>query len=87
MFLSLDHVNGHGDEPRNKYGHHLGGMQLYVKLRRMKYPEGYQVLCFNCNCAKGFYGVCPHRIKGTNKEERKNDGSERPNLFEESKEV
>jgi hypothetical protein len=18
------------------------------------------VLCFNCNCAKGFYGSCPH---------------------------
>ena len=26
-----------------------------------KYPPGYQVLCHNCNLAKGFYGSCPHQ--------------------------
>lgn len=62
-FLSLDHINGHENECRNKHGHYLGGTQLYLKLKRMKYPEGFQVLCFNCNCAKGFYGVCPHQEK------------------------
>jgi hypothetical protein len=38
-----------------------GGVRFYSWLRRNNYPEGYQVLCFNCNIAKGLYGVCPHQ--------------------------
>lgn len=30
-------------------------------LRRNNYPNGFQVLCHNCNMAKGFYGKCPHQ--------------------------
>lgn len=25
-----------------------------------KYPEGFQILCMNCNWGKGIYGECPH---------------------------
>jgi hypothetical protein len=26
------------------------------------YPPDFQILCYNCNCAKGVYGYCPHQI-------------------------
>jgi hypothetical protein len=25
-----------------------------------EFPDGFQVLCHNCNLAKGYYGECPH---------------------------
>jgi len=56
-FLSIDHINGNGAEERRQG---LGGINLYIRLRARGYPPGYQVLCFNCNLAKGFYGRCPH---------------------------
>lgn len=57
-FLSLDHVNGQGNTERLKLG---GQDKVYKLLRRGLLPlENYTVLCFNCNCAKGFHGVCPH---------------------------
>lgn len=57
-FLQLDHINGGGAEHR-KSG--LMGSPLYTKLRREGFPPGYQVLCANCNFAKGHLGYCPHR--------------------------
>lgn len=36
------------------------GVALYIWLRAHNYPPGYQVLCMNCNYAKGQYGHCPH---------------------------
>ena len=33
------------------------GDWLYVN----DYPDGFQVLCHNCNMAKGIYGKCPHK--------------------------
>ena len=32
----------------------------YRWLKNHNYPEGFQVLCYNCNLPKGVYGVCPH---------------------------
>jgi hypothetical protein len=29
-------------------------------LIREKLPDGFRVLCHNCNQAIGYYGVCPH---------------------------
>lgn len=55
-FLSLDHINGGG----NRHRHEMGTRGLYGVLRRDGYPKGFQILCHNCNLAKGFYGVCPH---------------------------
>lgn len=57
-FLSIDHINGGGNKQR-KEG--LYGLRLCVWLKDENYPSGYQVLCHNCNMAKGFYGECPHR--------------------------
>jgi hypothetical protein len=60
-FLQLDHINGGGCEHRkNVTGG--GGTQLYTHLRDNNWPEGYQVLCANCNWGKRFLGVCPHNL-------------------------
>lgn len=57
-FLSIDHVNGGGTQHRLKHGFRGGTMYRY--LIREGYPEGFRVLCHNCNQAIGFYGSCPH---------------------------
>jgi hypothetical protein len=54
-FLAFDHINGGGVQHRKTIG-----KDLYIWLHKNKYPEGFQVLCHNCNNAKGFYGQCPH---------------------------
>ena len=61
-FLSIDHLNGNGGKHRKQVG---SGNAFHYWLRRSGYPDGFQVLCHNCNMAKGFYGECPHmRIGG-----------------------
>jgi hypothetical protein len=30
-------------------------------LIKENFPKEYQILCFNCNLALGFFGYCPHR--------------------------
>lgn len=59
MALTIDHINGVLPEHRGK--RHRGGERLYLWLRQQRWPEGFQVLCANCNCTKGFYGQCPHK--------------------------
>jgi len=59
-FLTLDHVDGGGNATRSREGHR-GGPAQYRRLRREGWPPGYQVLCWNCNAAKGLYGNCPHQ--------------------------
>lgn len=58
-FLVIDHVNNDGAEHRAKNNLN-GSSAIYKWLRKNDYPEGFQVLCHNCNMAKGFYGQCPH---------------------------
>ncbi len=59
-FLSIDHVGGGGNAHRREIGSN-GGECFYRWLKKNGYPQdGYQVLCFNCNCATGFFGRCPH---------------------------
>lgn len=60
VFLTLDHINGKGSLHRKKVG---SGRVFYRWLKKNRYPEGFQVLCFNCNYAKYRKGVCPHQIK------------------------
>jgi len=56
-FLTIDHIDGGGKEHRKEIGM---GNKIYHWLYKEAYPPGFQVLCFNCNCAKGIYGKCPH---------------------------
>jgi hypothetical protein len=38
-----------------------GSKYIYSWLIQNNFPGGYQVLCHNCNMAKAFYKVCPHK--------------------------
>lgn len=59
-FLTIDHINNDGAEDRKNNGKKSGG-KLYRWLIRNNFPkDNYQLLCYNCNCAKGFFGYCPH---------------------------
>jgi hypothetical protein len=60
-FLTLDHINGGGRAHRSQYSGTLG---VYREVKRFGFPVGYQVLCFNCNLARGFYVTCPHETPG-----------------------
>lgn len=59
--LTIDHVNNDGWYERRLIlkGANRAGNTAYAYLRKMGYPAGYQVLCFNCNMAK-------HRNNGEN---------------------
>jgi hypothetical protein len=57
-FLSFDHINNDGSKQR-KAGIPTLGRAFHTYLLR-KQPKDIQILCYNCNCAKGFYGICPH---------------------------
>lgn len=57
-FLCLDHVNGGGTQHRKQL--RAEGLNIWEYLRREGYPDGFRVLCHNCNSAIGFYGSCPH---------------------------
>ena len=59
VFLTLDHIDGGGAEHRRA----IGAGNLYRWLVRFNFPEGFQILCFNCNSAKHLLGECPHRTR------------------------
>lgn len=57
VFLTIDHINGGGGK------HRLGLHQHFYKwLIDNKFPEGFRVLCMNCNWARR-YGACPHEME------------------------
>lgn len=55
-FLAIDHIDGGGRKAQRERGH--GNIHQWLKARG--YPEGFRVLCHNCNMSLGFYGYCPH---------------------------
>ena len=57
-FLTIDHIHNNGAEERKTIG---SGQGFYYWIIKNNYPEGLQILCYNCNCAKGHYGECPHQ--------------------------
>ena len=60
VFLTVDHINGGGSEERRRTNQHTGSFLRYLK--KQGYPEGYQVLCWNCNCGRVQNGgICPHK--------------------------
>ena len=60
-FLTLDHVNGGGTAERRTLGR--GTDAFYRRVRAAGFPPAYQVLCANCNMAKGTRGRCPHQTQ------------------------
>ncbi len=56
-FLSIDHVNNDGAEHRRQ----VDRRNMYKWLDKNGFPEGYQILCMNCNFGKARNGgICPH---------------------------
>ena len=61
-FLTIDHINGDGAKQRREATLGRGGHIFYLWLKRNNYPEGFQVLCYNCNCGRARNnGICPHK--------------------------
>lgn len=59
-FLTVDHVNGGGTKHRKDLG---GGTKFFQWLKDNNFPEGYRILCMNCNFSLGRFGYCPHQIE------------------------
>jgi len=57
-FLSIDHIYGRAHLPEDEKDLHSKGLNWWLK--KNNYPDGFQILCFNCNMAKGDKGHCPH---------------------------
>lgn len=58
VFLSLDHVDGGGNQERTKK---RTSPYTYELALKEGLPERFQILCFNCNWAKHAVGICPHQ--------------------------
>lgn len=56
-FLTIDHTNNDGGIHRKSIaptkGLPPGGGVIFRWLKKNNYPPGYQVMCYNCNMAKG----------------------------------
>jgi hypothetical protein len=58
-FLTIDHVNNNGNQHRRELGG--GNRRIFIEILKRGFPPDFQLLCFNCNCAKSTNGgVCPH---------------------------
>lgn len=55
--LTIDHINNDGAEQRKARNAHSGQAE-YRRIIRERFPKDLQVLCWNCNCAKQYYGGC-----------------------------
>lgn len=64
-FLSIDHIDGNGNEHRKKIN--KAGSTFFKWLVDNNFPPEFQTLCMNCNF--GRYrngGICPHEHKNKN---------------------
>jgi hypothetical protein len=57
-FLSLNHINGGGNKDRKTF---KGARTFCEYLVKNNYPNGLNVMCYNCNLSYGFFGYCPHQ--------------------------
>ena len=59
MFLAIDHINNNGAQERKNVS-----PSLFVNtLIKNNFPKNnYRLLCYNCNCSRGFYGQCYHEL-------------------------
>lgn len=68
-FLTIDHIDGKGAEHRRKLFNsgedrsaRSSGTPFYRWLKKNDFPkDNFQLLCYNCNCAKHTNGECPHK--------------------------
>ena len=62
-FLGVDHIHGGGLKHRRSLGAMGKGTQFYRWIVQNGYPSDLRILCWNCNLARGFYGLCPHEVE------------------------
>jgi hypothetical protein len=68
QFLTLDHVKNDGGQ-RRKLPTERTWLQTVGIAKKEGWPKDrYQVLCYNCNSAKGHWGECPHKSSETRKQ-------------------
>jgi len=56
--LCIDHIKGGGGKHRKSINGHI-----YAWLKRNNFPEGFRILCHNCNMSIAFYGYSPYEQK------------------------
>jgi hypothetical protein len=62
LFLTIDHINGNGWEHRRM----IGKTDMWKWLYHNDYPDGFRILCYNCNAGRYHNGgVCPHQLAAT----------------------
>lgn len=67
QFLSLDHIKGKASMGEAR---ELPSIYSYLNAVKKGFPkEEYQLLCMNCNFAKGHFGSCPHTWNTTPEKE------------------
>lgn len=54
-FLTIEHIQGQQGKDRK-----VGDKAYLIAIKEYR-PDLYEVLCYNCNCAKGKLGYCPHQ--------------------------
>lgn len=57
-FLTIEHINGGGRKHREE--NKITNMWLW--LIKNKFPDGFEILCYNCNCGKRLNRICPHEM-------------------------
>lgn len=66
-FLVVDHINNDGARHREEIGQGArkigSGSVMHAWLVANDFPDGFQLLCANCNMAKQ-NGGCPHALVG-----------------------
>lgn len=82
FFLSIDHMNNDGAAHRMElFGSKAGGHKMYDWLIKNNFPEGFQVLCMNCNWGKARNnGICPHNIPEGSETISKESRAKRPEV-------
>lgn len=60
-FLTIDHKNNDGRQERAIKNLSSGGA-FYASLVKGPPRDDLRILCWNCNCARHYHGVCPHEI-------------------------
>ena len=61
-FLTVDHINNDGAKHRKEIYTKSWGGDITRWLTKNNYPEGFRILCWNCNCGRAHNGgICPHK--------------------------
>lgn len=66
LFLTIDHIGNDGANHRRKLigKRYSAGYHTYIWLVKNNFPQGFQVLCMNCNHGKRMNnGICPHQVR------------------------